>query len=394
MTAFFTTISALALIVLAVAASRIDADSRLRATDQALTSRAEQIVGEVTYSDGSFDLGSIAGSAIGTPEKPAAFVDQRGVEVAIPDQRSLPTATTIDALYRATTKFGGIAMATVPRASNRPDRWAALALPGEQQGAVLLVAADTDEYGAHRRLDRTLEISVVALVSALALTGYLLSGLSMRRALLGLQRQEQFLVEAAHELRTPLTTMRLIAGESVNGVREPEDVVRALDARVAAMSRLVSNLLLRARAQAGTASVDLVATRLDQLVEIAVEDLVFAEPELVGMVQVETAPVVVTANSDLVVQVVANLVANARRYGAPPIVITVSADGSLTVADSGPGISADLRDSVLDAGFGAGRGTGTGLAIVAWVAETHHAELQLDETVGGGLTVTVAMPRP
>jgi len=62
-----------------------------------------------------------------------------------------------------------------------------------------------------------------------------------------------------------------------------------------------------------------------------------------------------------------------------------SADGDLVVADDGPGISADERETVFEHGYTtADGGTGFGLTIVETVAENHGWQVALEESADGG----------
>ena len=88
-------------------------------------------------------------------------------------------------------------------------------------------------------------------------------------------------------------------------------------------------------------------------------------------------------------RVVSNLVANAVRYGAPPIrIVAHQRDRHLRVAveDSGPGVPKDLEGRVFDrfARGGSGKtGHGLGLAIARAYAQAHGGDLVYDARPGG-----------
>jgi signal transduction histidine kinase len=69
----------------------------------------------------------------------------------------------------------------------------------------------------------------------------------------------------------------------------------------------------------------------------------------------------------------------------------------LEVTDTGPGIPPAERARVFDRFYRRAAvqesGTGLGLAIVKAIAERHGARVALDEAPGGGLKVTVDLPR-
>ncbi|MEV0896075.1 GAF domain-containing sensor histidine kinase [Actinoplanes sp. NPDC049802] len=98
-----------------------------------------------------------------------------------------------------------------------------------------------------------------------------------------------------------------------------------------------------------------------------------------------------------------NLLSNAVKFRHPDRPCQISIEAATTpgawlihLADNGIGIPADARDKVLQP-FVRLRphveGTGIGLATCAEVVRSHHGELHITETPGGGTTVTVKIPR-
>jgi PAS domain S-box-containing protein len=77
---------------------------------------------------------------------------------------------------------------------------------------------------------------------------------------------------------------------------------------------------------------------------------------------------------------------SAKGNGAGPgVTVTVGAtEAGFYVADDGPGIPADKRDSIFDAGYSTGGGTGFGLAIVERIAEAHGWTVSVRESEAGG----------
>jgi signal transduction histidine kinase len=96
-------------------------------------------------------------------------------------------------------------------------------------------------------------------------------------------------------------------------------------------------------------------------------------------------------------QIVVNLVGNALRYGAAPVVVRARAAGAavrLEVEDHGPGVRAEVR-SRLFTRFGVGEpdGTGLGLWIVRQLAEAHGGEAHYEDGERGARFV-VTIPAP
>ncbi len=85
-------------------------------------------------------------------------------------------------------------------------------------------------------------------------------------------------------------------------------------------------------------------------------------------------------------QLLDNLFRNAVEHGGPDATIRVGQlPQGIYVADDGPGISADAREEIFDAGFSTDQdGTGFGLNIVEQVAEAHQWDVSVTESNNGG----------
>ncbi|WP_322761157.1 ATP-binding protein [Frankia sp. Cr2] len=106
----------------------------------------------------------------------------------------------------------------------------------------------------------------------------------------------------------------------------------------------------------------------------------------------------------LLERLIANVVDNATRYNRPggDLWITTSTmDGhaTLVVANTGPVIAQHDLAVLFEPfqrlhGRTTSDGFGLGLAIVASITAVHHGTVTAEPRPGGGLTVTVTMPRP
>jgi two-component system sensor histidine kinase MtrB len=98
---------------------------------------------------------------------------------------------------------------------------------------------------------------------------------------------------------------------------------------------------------------------------------------------------------------VGNLVGNALDHGAPPVVVTVGADGDsveVQVSDGGKGIAPQHLARVFDRFYKADRarsagGTGLGLAIARENARLHGGDITVESPPGAGTTFTLSLPR-
>jgi len=223
-----------------------------------------------------------------------------------------------------------------------------------------------------------------------------------------MNKQREFVADASHELRTPLTSVLAnleLLQASFDG-HSGEDDRAMVDSALRSsrrMSRLVTDLLLLARADAGRIG----KHRPCDLAEIA------------GNAAVEMAPVLgdrelaidnehslpVEGNPDELHRMVLNLLDNAGRHtplGAK-IELRVRDSGGealVEVADDGPGIPAQIRSQIFDrfvrgegpADTAVGPGSGLGLAIVRAVADSHGGTVEVGESPAGGALFRVRLP--
>ncbi|OII07007.1 hypothetical protein BIU96_05400 [Curtobacterium sp. MCBA15_008] len=381
----FAITTAMCLVVLAVMASVIDSRSHTRETYRELTVLAEQLArsAESSGPEVRFDAQDVATwtSIDGT----FAYVDPAGIVVASPSQRALPTSAMMtDLMKRARHGDGAVRTRAPAVGSGRPVDWVVLAVP--YSDTVVFAGASATAPPDHRRLDLLLVLTVAGLCALGTALGHLLSGLAVRPSIRSIEQHEQFLREAAHELRTPLAVMRLALDDG-----SPH--LGSISTQVTRMSALVGRLLDRARIRsADPASFELEPVRLDQVIELAVEE--FEDTEGGSGVRLDLDPSVVVGHAELLAQAVRNLVENALRHGTGPVVVALRGD-VLMVTDRGSGIPVRRRRAVLEGGrTTAAGGTGTGLAIVSWVADVHGADLTLGDAEPHGLRVTLTFPGP
>ncbi len=212
----------------------------------------------------------------------------------------------------------------------------------------------------------------------------------------------RFVADASHELRTPLAGIR---GYTELALRTGDDLspdVRTalgrVDAESARMSRLVDDLLLLARLDAGRP----LALEPVDLTKLAIEvtsDARVAGPDHRWVLDLPEEPVVITGDQYRLHQVFANLLSNARTHTPPGSTVTVrlarsasdsgGAGAEVAVADDGPGIPPELQEQVWErfaradtARSRTAGSTGLGLAIVRAVVAAHHGTLMLSSEPG------------
>jgi two-component system OmpR family sensor kinase len=220
-----------------------------------------------------------------------------------------------------------------------------------------------------------------------------------------LDRQRRFVADASHELRTPLTSI-LANLELLESELEGEDAEIAASALRSSrrMRRLVADLLLLARADAGRVS------RREPLDAgwVVREAAGEAAPLARGHgLTVDVQPgekLVVEGAADELHRLVLNLIQNALVHTPEGTAVDVRArrDGdriAIEVSDEGPGIPPEMRARIFDRFVrgegdrnGSNGGSGLGLSIVRAVAESHDGSVELGESEGGGARFTVLLP--
>ncbi|TRW49028.1 two-component system sensor histidine kinase EnvZ [Aliidiomarina halalkaliphila] len=198
----------------------------------------------------------------------------------------------------------------------------------------------------------------------------------------------------SHDLRTPLTRIRLAAE-----MMDPDDpLVEGIISDIEDMNGILAQFsdFARARERAGFDFVN-----LNDLVHEVVSSSQYLNPDwiqlrLEELPDAELQPVAIK-------RVISNLITNAKRYGSEPIEITtgVTRDQEfiwLSVRDHGSGIPEDKLEEMFEP-FTRGNvarseeGSGLGLAIVKRFAEMHRGIIQARNAPGGGLEITITLPR-
>jgi signal transduction histidine kinase len=191
------------------------------------------------------------------------------------------------------------------------------------------------------------------------------------------ERLERFTSTISHDLRNPLTvaTGRLeIAAEETDS----ENVAQALSA-LERMETMIEDLLQLARQ----------GQPIDEPEPVSLEG---AARDAWEMVETPEATLEVTedrrlqADPDRLASLLENLFRNAVEHAGPEVTVTVDpTENGFAVADDGPGIPPEDRESVFESGYTtANEGTGFGLAIVAEVAQAHDWSVRIEESETGG----------
>ncbi|HET9500285.1 MAG TPA: HAMP domain-containing sensor histidine kinase [Marmoricola sp.] len=203
----------------------------------------------------------------------------------------------------------------------------------------------------------------------------------MLRALSAAQhRQRQLVADAGHELRTPLTSLRtnldLLAQAGSSTDLSPESRRELLDdvrAQINEMTTLIGDLVELAREEPLSRTVEPID--LAALVDQAVARVRRRAPTVAF--DVRARPWWVTGEGNALERAVTNLLDNAAKWSPSDGTVTVELlDGTLMVADQGPGIAPADLPHVFERFYRSAEsrgmpGSGLGLSIVRSIAERH-----------------------
>jgi len=214
--------------------------------------------------------------------------------------------------------------------------------------------------------------------------------------------QRRFVADVSHEMRTPLTTIR----GNLDLMRRfgyDEEAMNAIEGEARRMSRLVEDLLLLAKADAGRLSLKRTLVELDTIVlEVFKQSCVLSDGVDIKLGQVD--PVRVVGDPDRLKQLLLNLVSNGLKYTPKGGTVTLSVNRNgqwvhVQVQDTGVGIPAEDLPHIFDRFYRVDKarsraqgGTGLGLSIAEWIAEAHGGSIEVSSEVGKGSTFTVVLP--
>lgn len=217
------------------------------------------------------------------------------------------------------------------------------------------------------------------------------------------ESQERFIADASHQLLTPLTILKGELEQVRKGSRAPEEIeafFRSTAQEVESLARIVQDMLLLARVDAGLGALKMRDLYLD---EILMETL----PRCERLAHAKSLRLVldfqgdegrrstVRGDADLLSSMFFNIIENAVKYspagGTVRIELEWAASHSeIRILDQGPGIPPAELPYIFERfrrapGVGPQiKGYGLGLAIASKIAALHHATLTAENRAEGG----------
>ncbi|WP_394651534.1 ATP-binding protein [uncultured Acinetobacter sp.] len=202
------------------------------------------------------------------------------------------------------------------------------------------------------------------------------------------ERDRQIMLAGiSHDLRTPLTRIRLTA-EMLPDEFLREGLVYDVDDMDAILNQFISYMRDGSDEELR-----------DTNINILLQELVVQFKPLEIHFEAQDVPII-PARSLSLKRLIANLINNAKRYGAEPIELTAQVEGDhilIIVADHGEGIPEDQIEELMQP-FVRGnsartiQGSGLGLAIVKRIVDIHQGELLIHNRPEGGLEARILLP--
>ncbi|MHC1742936.1 MAG: ATP-binding protein [Syntrophobacteraceae bacterium] len=221
--------------------------------------------------------------------------------------------------------------------------------------------------------------------------------------------KSEFVMTASHELRTPLTSIGMSVGMLMETAApklndQEREFLEACYEEVNRLKALVSDLLDLAKIEAGKLEVILERVA-PTFLGLQASGMIKQQAEAAGVGFTEEVPEdlpEVLADSNKIVWVLVNLLANAVRYTPSGGHVWLRGERvgdwvHLKVQDNGPGVPREMQSRIfdkfvrLDQGEASG-GSGLGLAISKEIVRAHRGSIWLESEPGQGSTFTFSLP--
>jgi len=223
--------------------------------------------------------------------------------------------------------------------------------------------------------------------------------------------KDDFVANVSHELRTPLTmvvgnTEMLLDGDAGELTGPQRRLLGAVERNARRLQRLVGDLLMLSRIQAGNLAGRTAPVLVQDVVRRAVRAAGEQEPDRGPAVDLRLppAPLLGDGAADDLVRIVGNVGRNALKFTPPAGSVTVQVGQAggfalVEVTDDGIGIPDDELDAVFEDFFRSSRsrrnetpGTGLGLTIARSIADRHAGMIEIRGRVPAGTAVYIRLP--
>jgi signal transduction histidine kinase len=218
-----------------------------------------------------------------------------------------------------------------------------------------------------------------------------------------------FVADVTHELRTPLTvingTIETLEDGAIDDLEGRGPLLASMQAETRRLIRLVNNLLVLTRADAGALNLQFESVDLVELARARCDGLAALAGRRRVALQVEAREQAkVRGDADRLIQILDNLLDNAIRHAPDESAVTVTIqrqgnEVSCTVSDQGAGIPSQHLPFIFERFYRADTsrnrhtgGSGLGLAIVHSLVVAQGGRVSADSREGQGARFTFWLP--
>ena len=228
------------------------------------------------------------------------------------------------------------------------------------------------------------------------------------------ERQRQFMADASHELRTPVSVARTAAQVTLEAhertIDEYREALAIIEQQMTRLTRVVNDLFLLARADAGAAALHKRLFYLGETIRESVKAArVLASAKDVRVISGDFPEAPFEGDEDLIRQLTLVLLDNAVKYTPAGGLVRVNlveaaAAYRISVEDTGPGVPREAQAKIFErfyrvdkarsrAQHGVSGGAGLGLSIGRWIAEAHGGMVTLASSSAQGSVFVAELPR-
>ena len=224
----------------------------------------------------------------------------------------------------------------------------------------------------------------------------------------GITKQRKFVSDASHELRTPAAVIKgyieFIERYGTNDEELLRENLKMIGSEAQNMQDLLNNLLFISRTDQKTQKLHKKDLDLDDIVgDVMTKMKTVVKTHTVELLRND--PVKIFGDETTIRQMIRIFLDNALKYTPKGGSIKVSSavvgkSVSLKISDSGIGIAPQNLEKIFDRFFridsetlvSEANGSGLGLSIAKWIAESHGIKISVDSELGKGTTFTLTIP--
>ncbi len=219
--------------------------------------------------------------------------------------------------------------------------------------------------------------------------------------------RREFSANVSHELKTPLTSIFGFAEMIANGMVKSTDIItfsEKIKSESQRLLHLIDDIIKLSQLDESTGIAEFTAVDLASVIDNVHDGLCPIAKKHDVTLHVNAPKTIVTANTDMMYEMVFNLVDNAIKYNKPGGSVDISLsqqDGhtTLTVRDTGLGVPKESIDRIFERFYRVDKshskktgGTGLGLSIVKHIVLRHNGTIAIESEFEKYTAISVVLP--